>query len=302
MKDHFENATLLLAGLYQFYPDQILVQPQVQSLMLTRVLAGRGIIEVNGTPHNVSAGQFILKPWNHSVRYISDKKEPMLVSGIHIVPDYSPGGGKISFSVPHRPTEPFYNDPNRKPIPGAEWNKVQIGRFEPGDRLDTLANACIRFMELENLRTEKEARLLGQLIMHELARIIRGAGTRPGLWSPEIERAVSYVRENPEKKISAADLARIIPCSPATLTRHFQRHFKMPPTQWIIQYKIRQAATLLTTTSLRVGEIAAKVGIEDPYYFSKLFTKITGLSPLQYRRKQTVYPDNRRLTQPRSRM
>jgi YesN/AraC family two-component response regulator len=47
--------------------------------------------------------------------------------------------------------------------------------------------------------------------------------------------------------------------------------------------KIERACQLLTTTNMRINQICHKVGIDDSYYFSRLFKKETGLSPKQYR-------------------
>ena len=47
--------------------------------------------------------------------------------------------------------------------------------------------------------------------------------------------------------------------------------------------RIEKAITLLTTTDLSIQEISESVGINDLSWFSKLFKKIVGVSPTQYR-------------------
>jgi AraC-like DNA-binding protein len=49
--------------------------------------------------------------------------------------------------------------------------------------------------------------------------------------------------------------------------------------------KMQRACQLLQFTGLRIKEIAAEFGFEDPYYFSRLFTKTMGVSPTDYRNK-----------------
>ncbi|MDD6977115.1 MAG: AraC family transcriptional regulator, partial [Prevotellaceae bacterium] len=46
---------------------------------------------------------------------------------------------------------------------------------------------------------------------------------------------------------------------------------------------IQLACKLLETTDLKINQICAKVGIDDSYYFSRLFTKTIGISPKKYR-------------------
>ncbi len=52
---------------------------------------------------------------------------------------------------------------------------------------------------------------------------------------------------------------------------------------YINQLKVQAACHWLEQTELRVNQICHKVGIEDPYYFSRLFAKTMGVSPQEYR-------------------
>lgn len=50
--------------------------------------------------------------------------------------------------------------------------------------------------------------------------------------------------------------------------------------------KINLACRLLASTGMKVNQICHKVGIEDCYYFSRLFAKTMGMSPKQYRHER----------------
>ena len=52
--------------------------------------------------------------------------------------------------------------------------------------------------------------------------------------------------------------------------------------------KIQEACNLLDNTPMKLNQICYKLGIDDPYYFSRLFTKIMGMSPRNYRALQKV--------------
>jgi transcriptional regulator GlxA family with amidase domain len=58
----------------------------------------------------------------------------------------------------------------------------------------------------------------------------------------------------------------------------------MSPKQYILDLRIRNAQILLETTDGTVSEIARIVGYDNPMYFSRLFRKAKGLSPLNYRK------------------
>ncbi|HJD32606.1 MAG TPA: helix-turn-helix domain-containing protein [Candidatus Eisenbergiella stercorigallinarum] len=54
---------------------------------------------------------------------------------------------------------------------------------------------------------------------------------------------------------------------------------------YCIQARVRQASEALSNTTKSVQQIAAEAGYEDEKYFSRLYKKVTGLSPSEYRRK-----------------
>ena len=71
---------------------------------------------------------------------------------------------------------------------------------------------------------------------------------------------------------------------------HFSFIFKkktgFSPIEYFNHLKVQKACQYLLFTDLRVKEIADKLGIEDPYYFSRMFTKLMGMSPGTYRTKR----------------
>lgn len=63
----------------------------------------------------------------------------------------------------------------------------------------------------------------------------------------------------------------------------FQRYAGMGPAAYRNQLRLTQARSMLTNSSLPIAEIAAYVGFSDPFYFSRLFHRLYGVSPRQYR-------------------
>jgi YesN/AraC family two-component response regulator len=61
---------------------------------------------------------------------------------------------------------------------------------------------------------------------------------------------------------------------------------KLTPMQYIISQKISNAMQLFDKTNLNVNQVARAVGYEDYRYFSRIFKKRTGFSPLEYKKKQ----------------
>ena len=74
--------------------------------------------------------------------------------------------------------------------------------------------------------------------------------------------------------------------SPSHIATTFKKKTGFSLIEYFNQLKTQKACQYLLFTDLRVNEIANKLGIEDPYYFSRMFTKILGVSPVRYRSKR----------------
>ena len=68
---------------------------------------------------------------------------------------------------------------------------------------------------------------------------------------------------------------------------HFSMLFKKEtghsPLNYFNLLKIQYACQLLSSTNMKINQISFKVGIDDSFYFSRLFTKLMGMSPKDYR-------------------
>jgi YesN/AraC family two-component response regulator len=60
----------------------------------------------------------------------------------------------------------------------------------------------------------------------------------------------------------------------------------VPPWDYLNRYRILRAKELLRKTSENIGNVALQVGFKDQAYFSRVFHKLTGLSPQNYRESQ----------------
>ena len=100
-----------------------------------------------------------------------------------------------------------------------------------------------------------------------------------------IRRARLHILKNATQAIDTHSLARELGISYSALRHNFKRLTGLPPGQYQIQIRLNKARRLLRNSSLSIQEIAARLGFESIYYFSRLFKKKTGLVPLAYRRK-----------------
>ena len=100
-----------------------------------------------------------------------------------------------------------------------------------------------------------------------------------------VEQAIHYMRENIENRITMAEVLRYVGYSQSHFSTVFKKKTGMSPLSYFNRLKVEHACKLLKTTDLKVNMISYKVGIEDPLYFSRLFSKVMGMSPSEFRIK-----------------
>ena len=68
------------------------------------------------------------------------------------------------------------------------------------------------------------------------------------------------------------------------LRRIFKQDFNISPIKYINCLKLDKAKNMLQSSNYTINEIALSVGYDDPYYFSRVFKRETGLSPSEYKK------------------
>ena len=101
------------------------------------------------------------------------------------------------------------------------------------------------------------------------------------------DELVAQVQQNLQEQlhnpVSLAQLAERAGLSQRSLNRRFRQATGMSPQAYLQSLRIASARDLLRHSNLGVGEIAWQVGLQDVSYFSQLFRRHCGVSPLKYR-------------------
>lgn len=103
-----------------------------------------------------------------------------------------------------------------------------------------------------------------------------------------IADAIRFLKANIHKMLTVEDIAGYFCYSSSHFSALFKNKTRSSPLEYFIQLKIHYTCQILDQSGLRIKEIASKVGYEDPYYFSRLFCKVMGLSPNKYREKKQM--------------
>ncbi len=131
--------------------------------------------------------------------------------------------------------------------------------------------------------------LIGELWFQMIKRLDL---TQLGLSAKEqrdVERvkiAISYIAGHYMEKISLEKLAEITYISKSELCRCFGRVLKTTPVDYVIQYRIQEAAKLLAQTDDSVTKIAMETGFDSVGHLGRFFKKYMEMTPVEFRKRE----------------
>lgn len=96
------------------------------------------------------------------------------------------------------------------------------------------------------------------------------------------ENIIKYLNHHYMEKISSKDIEEMFEVNFDYMNRVFSKLTETTIFRYINQLRINNAKQLIETSNLSFGDIAYLVGIEDRYYFSRLFNRLTNMTPTQY--------------------
>lgn len=112
--------------------------------------------------------------------------------------------------------------------------------------------------------------------------IILGDMLKPHI-NETLDRALLFINENLEKPLSIQDICKKINTSKSVLYKHFNNHLGCTVNHYIASERVRKSIKLLLDTDLSIESIASAVGFSSTAYYSKMFKKFNGTTPLKYR-------------------
>ena len=110
----------------------------------------------------------------------------------------------------------------------------------------------------------------------------------PHLWTSDerLREVREYIHSHICEDIDIDELSELACITKAYLIRLFKQEFGISPLQYINKKKVERAQLLLCTTDMTVKEIAYKLGFNDKSYFIRMYRKVTGTTPQEYRKQQ----------------
>ncbi len=102
---------------------------------------------------------------------------------------------------------------------------------------------------------------------------------------PMITKAKNFIREHHTEDLSLPQVAQFANASPFYFCKLFKRTTGLSFTNFLSRVRIESSKNLLSNPQLRVSEIAYEAGFQSLTHFNRVFQKILGQSPTEYRLK-----------------
>jgi AraC-like DNA-binding protein/mannose-6-phosphate isomerase-like protein (cupin superfamily) len=159
---------------------------------------------------------------------------------------------------------------------------------DSGDAYQTLKSLVL---ELDEKR--EDGSWMVQLLMNQLliriARLIKDTAENEKPYDAYTRKTVKYLHQNYDRDIQVKHIAAEVSLHPGYLQRIFKEKMGLTVMEYLTSLRMDKAKMLLTRTDLPVIDIPEYIGINSREYFSMIFKKHVGQSPLAYRKAQETY-------------
>lgn len=221
---------------------------------------GKGYIQIGKKNYELKPNTYFIIPKGVSHHYGTSNSDPWSIYWVHF-------SGDNSNHLLARYTREL--GPEVQPVPYDEQ------RIELFNLIFTMLenNYSTRNIELVNIKMQE---LLCSFIYHE--------ELYPSYYTTDyISSSIKFMKENLDHSYSIHELASKLNYSVSHYSDLFKKKTGCSPIHYFNQLKIQKSCQFLYFTDLNIKEICVKTGFEDPYYFSRMFKKLMGLSPSKYR-------------------
>jgi AraC-like DNA-binding protein len=252
----------MAAGYYPEARGHQMARPEPQDYLVIYCVGGAASLDMDGQLRTLHRGDLLLLPPGHAHRYQADPDQPWTLYWMHL------DGTELAdlFAL---------LDPDQQRV-------LPIGLHEP-----LMADWQALLTLLAGGYSAAALMHAGSLCRAMLTYVAMLASRPPPHRDNiDIDAVHQLMQQRLDQRLTLTELAH---AAGSTSTWQFIRHYRaatgQTPMQAFLHRKIARACYLLEVSDLPVAEVARRFGFDDPYYFSRLFRKITGISPSRYRQQ-----------------
>ena len=193
----------------------------------------------------------------------------------------------------------------REALPGGRVHRNEPARSgldnAPAHRLIDIIPTVVRLLQSADsalARSKPEARRLlaraTAILQAEIEKKKDGSAFRyadsGGLAPWQVSRIVSFVDENISNGIKIQDFSDITRLSRSYFSQAFRESFGISPHAYVVRRRIIKAQEMMVLTDKPLSQIALDCGLADQSHLSRLFRRVVGVSPGQWRRQRRCNP------------
>lgn len=263
----------LLSGLFairagHFYraDGHVAQRDTIDEYIIIYAYDGYGWLRMAGREHRIGPGDVLFVMQGHAHSYGADAKHPWSIYWSHF------GGEQVAaiLDLAHVTlAEPVVRGGDRTNI--LSLFNALAGTLQAGYSLHHLLRAAAALRHL----------------LSELA-LLNAYAPPADSKGLDVEQTIRYMLDHLAQPCSLEALARQAHLSISHFSHQFRARTGYAPIDYCIRLKIQKACELLETTDLKIEEISYQLGYRDPFYFSRLFRKITGVPPSVHRERREL--------------
>ncbi|MDX6695912.1 MAG: AraC family transcriptional regulator [Blastocatellia bacterium] len=172
-------------------------------------------------------------------------------------------------------------------VAGGHAVQVVEGFSQSDPIVKSVGLALLSELESEGLGGRLYAESLANVLaVHLLRHYTAQGGARRfkgGLPGRKERRVLAFIADNYESDLSLAELAGVAGMSAFHFAREFKRTTGTSPHQYLINFRVERAKSLLTDSEMPLVEISSRAGFSHQSHFTRLFRRLTGMTPQSYR-------------------
>lgn len=165
-------------------------------------------------------------------------------------------------------------------VPGESWQRKVLERM-----------AHIRMLDAEHpMSMELQMQIALMEIWQQIYEHVEPeetAGTENGRDTERIRQIMEYIQKHYAEKITLEDLAAQIHLCKSESCRLFKRYMNESMFDYLLSYRVERSLELLRHSGLDVTQIACRVGFANPGYYSRIFKRKMGCTPLEFRKSRS---------------
>lgn len=148
------------------------------------------------------------------------------------------------------------------------------------------AHSILYIQTLEQLDNVESAKRLSGDALRTFADRVKEFNAQK--YSYAVTTCMKHINKNVYDGITLNELANHLEITPTYLSKLFKKEMGITLSEYIQRERVEEAKKLLTLTTYSLSDICAWLNFNDQSYFTRVFKKITSMTPRQYREKYTI--------------